>query len=163
LHANWEWRHLHSRLDDSSAVMPLPGEEVGLLPGHPDGLRAWAWTDAGLRISDPLGGDYTTLPVRLEGGHKVTAAPTHPGLRVGVWVGDTEFSLFDEAGHNLCRVKRPEFKGEPGRVVVSPDGTRLACSRRDGEWDRLLIFDASSGKQTAVCEGHRLGFWGFTF
>ena len=22
----WEWRHLHSRLDDSSAVVPLPAE-----------------------------------------------------------------------------------------------------------------------------------------
>src|SRR5262249_17912898 len=26
---DWEWRHLHSRLDDSSAVIPLPVGKVG--------------------------------------------------------------------------------------------------------------------------------------
>jgi WD40 repeat protein len=160
---DWEWRHLHSRLDDSSAKMPLPGEDVGLLPGHPDGLRAWAWTDAGLRISDPVGGDPKTLPIRLEGGHKVTATQTRRGLRVVVWVGETAIVLFDEGGQNLCRVEWPVAKGEPDRVVVSPDGTRLVWSRMDGEWSRLLIFDASSGKQTAVCDGHRFGIWGYTF
>jgi WD40 repeat protein len=163
MRANWEWRHLHSRLDDSSAVMALSGEEVGLLPGHPDGLRAWAWTDAGLRISDPVDSDSKTLPIRLQGRQRVTATQTRRGLRVVVWDGDTAFALFDEAGQVLCRVERPEAKGEPGWVVVSPDGTRLAWVRADGEWLRLLIFDATTGKQTAVCEGHRLGIWGCTF
>src|SRR5262249_30494010 len=153
-------RHLHGRLDDSSAVMQLPGENVGLLPGHPDGLRAWAWTGAGFRIMDPFGGGDTLLPIRLEGGYTVTAAQTSRGIRVVVWVEDTAFILFDEAGQVLCRVERPEFKGAHGAVVVSPDGTRLACSRTEGEWCRLLIFDANSGKQTAVCEGHRIGIWG---
>ena len=32
---NWEWRHLHSRLDDSSAVIALPAGEAGLF-GAPD-------------------------------------------------------------------------------------------------------------------------------
>ena len=31
----WEWRHLHSRLDDSSAVIPLPAGGVGFLIGRP--------------------------------------------------------------------------------------------------------------------------------
>src|SRR6516162_6538022 len=41
---DWEWRHLHSRLDESFSVMPLPAQEAGLLFDVPDGLRAWAWT-----------------------------------------------------------------------------------------------------------------------
>ena len=52
---------------------------------------------------------------------------------------------------------------EPGPVAVSPDGTRLACAWRDGERARLAVFDATSGKQTAVCDGHRGGIWAFTF
>src|SRR5262249_55084224 len=70
--------------------------------------------------------------------------------------------LLDEAGRALCRVEVPEAR-EPGPVAVSPDGTRLVCLRADGEWCRLLVFDASSGKRTAVCEGHRGGIWGYTF
>ena len=37
---DWEWRHLSSRLDDSSAVIPLPAGGVGFLVGAPDRLRA---------------------------------------------------------------------------------------------------------------------------
>ncbi len=48
-------------------------------------------------------------------------------------------------------------------VVVSPDGTRLACARLDGERARLAVFDATSGKPTAVCDGHRDGIWAFAF
>src|SRR5205814_6159909 len=32
----WEWRHLHSRLDDSTAVIPLPFPETGILIPAPD-------------------------------------------------------------------------------------------------------------------------------
>jgi hypothetical protein len=34
---DWEWRHLHSRLDDSSAMVPWPGPDAGLLPGFGPG------------------------------------------------------------------------------------------------------------------------------
>src|SRR5262249_13722363 len=44
----WEWRHLHSRLDDSSAVIRLqPGTPALLLPG-PKGLRVGTFADTGL-------------------------------------------------------------------------------------------------------------------
>jgi predicted Ser/Thr protein kinase len=43
----WEWRHLHSRLDDSSAVLRLhPGTPALLLPG-PKGLRVGIFSDTG--------------------------------------------------------------------------------------------------------------------
>src|SRR5262249_18950399 len=48
---DWEWRHLKSRLDDSSLMLPLPARNAGLI-GAPDRLQAWAVTDAGLRIMD---------------------------------------------------------------------------------------------------------------
>jgi eukaryotic-like serine/threonine-protein kinase len=156
---DWEWRHLHSRLDDSSAVIPLPARETGLLP---DGLRAWEMTSAGLRLTDLENGEARTLPIGPERGHSITVSQTSRGLRIAAWVGKTAFDLIDEAGLLLCHVEVP---GEtaPGTVAVSPDGKRLACLSVDGDWMRLAVFDAASGKRTAICEGHRHGIWGFTF
>jgi WD40 repeat protein len=159
---DWEWRHLHSRLDDSSAVIPMPAGEVSFLLAAPDRLRAGAMTPAGLRLTDLEGGEPKTLPIRPDRGHSVSATQTRRGLRVAAWVGNTAFDLLDEAGQVLCRVEMPEAT-EPGPVVVSPDGTRLATVRVDGEWRRLAVFDATSGKRTAVCDGHRGGLWAYAF
>jgi WD40 repeat protein len=158
----WEWRHFHSRLDDSSAVIPVPAGRGGFLLGAPDRLRVGAMTPAGLHLTDLEGGAPRTLPIGSERGHHVTATQTRRGLRVTAWVGNTAFDLLDEAGQVLCRVDIPEAKA-PGPVVVSPDGTRLATGRVDGEWTRLAVFDATSGKPTAVCDGHRDALWAFTF
>src|SRR5262249_14619427 len=92
----------------------------------------------------------------------VTATQTRRGLRVAAWVGNTAFDLLDEAGRALCRVEVPGAKG-PSPVAVSPDGTRLVCHRVDGERSRLGVLEATSGQQTAVCEGHRGGLWTCTF
>jgi len=69
--------------------------------------------------------------------------------------------LLDDAGQVLCRVAAPTIKG-PGNVVVSPDGTRL-CVQTPGEPTRIVMFDATSGKQTAMCDGHRAAIWNCTF
>ena len=144
LRDTWEWRHLRSRLDDSSSVITLPAEGAGLLTGAPDRLRAWAVTGAGLRVTDLEGGEHRSLPISIEHRRFVTVAQTRRGLRVAAWVGDAAFDLLGETGQVLCRVAVPGAKG-PWPVAVSPDGTRLACIRPDGEWVRLLVFDATSG------------------
>jgi WD40 repeat protein/predicted Ser/Thr protein kinase len=161
----WEWRHLHSRLDDSSAVIPLPaGKALPFLIGAPDRLQVGAMTPAGLRLTDLEGGEPRTLPIAPERGHSFHATQTRRGLRVAAWVGNSTFDLLDEAGQVLCRVEMPELIG-PGHAcrVVSPDGTRLACGLSDGKWTRLAVFDATSGKRTAVCDGHRDTLWAYTF
>jgi WD40 repeat protein len=160
----WEWRHLHSRLEDSSAVIPLPAETpLAFLIGGPGRLQIGAMTHAGLRLTDLEGSEPRTLPIAPERGHYFSATQTRRGLRVAAWVGNTTFDLLDEAGQVLCRVEMPEAK-EPAPVVVSPDGTRLACGFfGDGKWARLAVFDATSGKRTAVCDGHRDSLWAYTF
>jgi WD40 repeat protein len=158
----WEWRHFQSRLEDSSAVVPVPAGGVSFLLGAPDRLQARAMTPAGLRLTDLEGGEPKTLPIGPDRGHSVTATQTRRGLRVVAWVGNTTFDLLDEAGRVLCRVEIPEGI-ITGPVAVSPDGTRLASIRIDGEWQRLAVFDATSGKQTAVCDGHRDSLWDFAF
>jgi len=160
----WEWRHLHGRLDDSSSVIPLPDRRLAFLLGAPDRLRVGAFTSDGLRLTDLESGEDRTLPISLERGHfpDFTVTPTRRGLRVAAWVGNTVFDLLDEAGRLLVRVETPG-NIEPHPVVVSPDGTRLASHWDDGEWRRLVVFDATSGKPVAVCAGHRAGIWGYTF
>ena len=146
----------------SSSVIELPTVVAGLLAGAPDRLRAWAVTGAGLRVTDLEGGEHRSLPISIEHRRFVTVAQTRRGLRVAAWVGDAAFELLGETGQILCRVAVPGAKG-PWPVAVSPDGTRLACIRPDGEWVRLRVFDAKSGQQTAVCDGHRHGIWAYAF
>jgi WD40 repeat protein/serine/threonine protein kinase len=158
----WEWRHLHSRLDDSAAVIPLPAEGDGYLLAGPDRLRIGAWTGAGLRLTDLEGTELGTLPIGPQRGRLDTAAQTRRGLRVVVWAGNTAFNVLDEAGQVLCRVEVPEVKA-PCPVVVSPDGTRLACRWTEGARNRISVFDATSGRRTAVCINHPGGIRSLTF
>jgi WD40 repeat protein/serine/threonine protein kinase len=150
----WEWRHLHGRLDDSSAVVSLPPGGNGFLIPAPDRLRIGVLTSDGLRVTDLEGGKDATVRLRPEQRIVVGATQTRRGLRVAVWVNGTTIDLLDDAGQVVCRVATPENKDpQPASVVVSPDGTRLAC-RTDGDPNRVTVFDATTGKQTAICEGH---------
>jgi WD40 repeat protein len=158
---DWEWRHLHSRLDDSSEMTPLPGPVADLVVDTAGGPRFWAMTRTGLRLTDMGGGQTRTLPIGPERGLIVAVVQTGRGLRVAAAFGDSAVDLLDEAGHVLCHVKMPQTKD--WALAVSPDGTRLACVWIEGEWRRIGVFDATSGKQTAVCQGHLGGINGLRF
>jgi WD40 repeat protein len=159
----WEWRHLRSRLDDSSAVISLPNTRIPpCLIGAPNRLRVGAFTPAGLRLTDLAGGEHQTLPIGTGRGVFLTATQTRRGLRVAVRISNNALDLLDEAGQVLCRVEMPERK-EASDVAVSPDGTRLAVIKTEGEWRRLSVFDATSGRPVAECRGHHDGLWALTF
>jgi predicted Ser/Thr protein kinase len=58
----WEWRHLHSRLDDSAAVIRLhPGTPALLLPG-PKGLWVGTFTDNSFHFTDEGGNESPEHP-----------------------------------------------------------------------------------------------------
>src|SRR6516225_3297947 len=78
---DWEWRHLHSRLDDSSAVIPLPAGKVGFLLAAPDQLRIGAMTPARLRLMDLKGDEVGSLPVGAGRGPLGVPMQTRHGLR----------------------------------------------------------------------------------
>ena len=82
----WEWRHLHSRLDDSSAVIPLPAGGVGFLIGAPDRLRVGAVTSAGLRLTDLEGGEHKILPIGART-RALLSPPRRPAADCGSWRG----------------------------------------------------------------------------
>ncbi len=158
---DWEWRHLRSRLDDSAAVIPVPAGFVGFMLDSPDCFRAAAGTNSSIRLIDLETGADTTVEVG-SGRSAVNPTQTRRGLRITAWSENTGFDLLDETGHALSHVARPDTS-VPVPVVVSQDGRWLASHRADGPWTRIVIFDAASGKQTAVCAGHREDIWYFTF
>jgi tRNA A-37 threonylcarbamoyl transferase component Bud32 len=159
----WEWRHLYNRLDDSSSVVPLPASEGSFLIAGPDQLRIGVLTRAGLRITDLDGGEHGTVPLGPVPRRLVNATQTRRGLRVAAWVDSTTFDLLDDAGRVLCRVVRPDNEDpEPATVVVSPDGTRLACLSGSTRKE-VALFDATSGKLTALCKGHDDNVYTYTF
>jgi WD40 repeat protein len=159
---DWEWRHLGSRLDDSSSVIPEPAEGWSLLLGAPGRLRAAGLTAGGVRVTDLESGESRTVPIGPERRRSVYVAQTSRELRVATWVGKTTFDLLDEAGQVLCRVESPEGT-VPSSFAVTPDGKRLACTWVEGEGLRFGVFDATSGKRTGVCDGHIGTVWAYTF
>ncbi len=156
----WEWRHLHSRLDDSSKVIPLPAGGSGILIPSASRLRVGIVTGDGLRLTDLDGGGQLTVPIATKTPYAVTAVETRLGLRVAVSVKGT-LDLLDEAGRRVRRAEQEETYDY--QTVVSPDGTRLASAWKQGDWARIAVIDAASGKPTAVCEGHRENIWSCAF
>jgi WD40 repeat protein len=162
---DWEWWHLHSRLDDSSLMIPWAGKNAGLF-GAPDKLQAWAVTDTSLRITDLENhGEHTERrdkPIDFSVSSVSSVVQTRRGLRIAAWVGDTAFDLLDDTGRVLFHVELPGAQG-PRLVALSSDGERLACSWHDGDRCPIGIFDATSGRQTAHCAGHQVGLYSLTF
>ena len=115
---DWEWRHLRSRLDDSTSVIPLPTGGIGLLVPGRDRLRVGIVSEDGLRLTDLDGGAGSILPLRPRDPHGVTASETRLGLRVAIGSGQGDFDLFDEAGRRVGRAGRP-LPGGSFRVAVS--------------------------------------------
>src|SRR5262249_40778301 len=97
----WEWRHLYSRLDDSSSVVLLPTGQRGCLIASSDQLRIGVLTSAGLRITDLEGAELRTVPIRHKRRSYVYATQTSRGLRVAALVGNTGFDVLDDAGQVL--------------------------------------------------------------
>jgi WD40 repeat protein len=141
--------------------MPKGEGSSYLLPAE-DRLRVATVTEDGVRLTDLEGGEPATLPIRVREGKLNTVALTRQGLRVGAWIGDRIFVLLDESGKVLCQgqvEKSQHFQ----QLLVSPDGKRLAAYWHDGEQLRLAVFDVTSGRRTAVCEGPHALLWAVTF
>jgi WD40 repeat protein len=161
----WEWRHLHSRLDDSSAVLAVPDEAAITSFRTAGPLRLAEFAPSGVRVTDLESGAGKTVPLapeHIENGRVLAVAQTRRGLRLVVRTGKLAFDLLDETGRRLCRAELPPGN-ELDSAAVSPDATRLACRWRDGKWMRLAVFDAASGSKTALCDGHEDEIWAYTF
>ena len=156
----WEWRHLLGRLDDSDSLIRPPDQRNPSLLRGPAGLRIGVLTDAGLRITNLDGGEASLFPSPPDGLQGDCAIQTQVGLRIVSWSGTKAFKLYDGNGRQLCRVELPGVGGSRA-VVASADGRRLATESFSDGWSGIGVFDAGSGKLTALCKGHPGDVWAF--
>jgi WD40 repeat protein/predicted Ser/Thr protein kinase len=157
---DWEWQHLHSRLDDSSAILPLLPKSYTFLFCGPEGLRIASGSGTGVRVIDETGRERLALPRHLFL-HKDQSPPIHLAIgptRHGVWIvdlaPDRTMRLRDETGDVRSRID-PRTVADPITVTVSPDRTRLAIvwvgDNRPFCFD---LYETASGKNLATCAGH---------
>jgi WD40 repeat protein/tRNA A-37 threonylcarbamoyl transferase component Bud32 len=148
----WEWRHLHSRLDDKLDVVSVPAGQVHVLLPGPQGLRVGTITNTRLRLTGESGREVLALPLSPRGKFCCVGQTTR-----GLWVADRgedqNVCLRDEAGKVRLSMAGPA-KGFPSTVAVSPDQTRVAIAWSKGPpRPRLEVYDVPSGKKQAVLVG----------
>jgi WD40 repeat protein len=147
---DWEWRHLHSRLDESVSVLRPPAGGALFLSDGPEGPRVAAVTAAGLRLLDPDGRELLAVP--LDPGRRVVSvAQTRAGLGVLAEDADHNLYLLDGAGKVRLKVEGVGHDGTDA-VAVSPDLARVALSW--SEQKTIEVYEAPSGRRLAACHGH---------
>jgi WD40 repeat protein len=154
-HRNWEWRHLHSQLDNARAVLPgvlpaaeevaawqLPilspsGEQIATLDPDRRSIRFWDPATGAARGNLPQSGG----PVR-------TLAYSPDGKRLAASCDDNAIRLWDPAAATVAAVLRGHEK-PAGLLSYSPDGRRLVSRAGDG----LRLWDTATGRVLAVVPG----------
>jgi WD40 repeat protein len=144
----WEWRHLSSRLDDSSDVVRFRPSEPAFPLWDPEGLRVGTFTGTGLRFRNENGREFPERPFpRLANRTFVRAGPATEWLFAD-WEDPHHIRLRDEAGHVVCTIKPRE--GEVAQLALSPDRTRVAVGLDIASRPyRIGLFDTSSGQERA--------------
>jgi WD40 repeat protein/predicted Ser/Thr protein kinase len=149
----WEWRHLHSRLDDRDGrIVAAPGERLFLIQ-RPDGIGVGRLTPTSLRLTDLDGQRPQTISFSAELASVQAVRQTRAGLRIVDSVGDDLQTqrLWDETGTVRLRLNL-----RVDGVQISPDGSRLTLLvSHEARLFGFALCDAASGKHTALCLGHK--------
>jgi eukaryotic-like serine/threonine-protein kinase len=158
----WEWDHLHSRLDDSFAVLQQPADSPIFLLNGPRGLSVGATTAGSVRVNDSDGRESLRFPLGTERLASLVATPG--GVRAVVFAGDRLVRLRDEAGRVQAVLDAAESV-VPGVATVSTDGMRVAIvwGTSPRGRDVVDIYETASGKRRAACGGHEGGVWKLAF
>jgi WD40 repeat protein len=175
---DWEWLHLHNRLDDSTSVLPATDGELQSLIRDPKGIRIAGLTPARLRLMDLEGHELWTRYFRREITFIAHPLPTRRGFLLVV--KDLESGAptptFTGRGEQTTRIVklldeegqvRTQLNGAPGSeahtVSVSSDGARVAVVWiRPKEWV-FTVYDPDSGRPM-VTSVQDMGFtWALAF
>jgi WD40 repeat protein/predicted Ser/Thr protein kinase len=158
---DWEWRHLCSRLDDSSAAFPAPVLATYFLPGAVGraGLRWAVVADQGVRVLDEQGNTERTVP--LPKGSKGLFAVTSEEVLLYDPAADGVVRVRDETGK--VRLSLPVPGGaEIFKAAVSPSLKRVAVN-----WHLPAgftgLYDSSGKDQARLPNLHTAQLWALTF
>jgi WD40 repeat protein len=158
----WEWDHLQSGLDDSSAVLRMPADSPIFLIDGPDGPRAGTAAAGRVRVTDSVG--RASVQFSLAPGRLTSLVATPGGVRAVEFDGDHVVRLRDETGRVLAVLDAAECAG-PRLAAQSADGMRAAIgwgSTPRGR-DVVNVYETAAGKRMAECGGHEGGVWGIAF
>jgi WD40 repeat protein/predicted Ser/Thr protein kinase len=176
---DWEWRHLKSRLDDSTAMFAATAGEHPYLIQGPDGIRIATWTPTSLRVRDLEGNELLARSWRPES-HSIGQPPilTRQGLLLlaSGWESAIPTPTIAQASDGATKILklldhegrvRTKLKGPPGRaehlVAASPDGSRLAVLWSGAKGWVLTLYDADSGKPGASTSHDFSDIWALVF
>ena len=134
----------------------LPGKDASLIDG-PDRLRIGILTGAGLRITDLDGGEPGIVPIGPERSAIMSASP-RPAAAFGSRRGSMKRPLTcsTSRGQVLCRVVRPDGRERDAASRRESRRHTAGVSRLAAEGS-ISVFDATSGRLTAICNGHAAG------
>jgi WD40 repeat protein/serine/threonine protein kinase len=147
----WEWRHLHSRLDESAAVYRKPAGGQLLLAASDVGIRLASCGPDGVRLEDPDGGKGLALPGGGRWIHLV--GHTARSTRVVAREESGHLVVWDETGRVRRRLEPPPGHS-PWSVALSPDHTRLLVDWGEDRPRSFALYDLASGGKRAVAQGH---------
>jgi WD40 repeat protein/serine/threonine protein kinase len=148
---DWEWHHLHSRLDDCWAVVRAPDHGEMRLASGGEGIRLLA-VGQDFRLLDPDGGEVFRFA--RNGLAVVHVEHTRQGTRVLGYDEAGRLVVLDETGKARLRLDPPPQRA-PTVVAVSPDQTRLAVNWGETEPTHPFgVYDLASGEKRADCVGH---------
>jgi WD40 repeat protein/serine/threonine protein kinase len=158
----WEWRHLHSRLDDSSAMFPVGSAEILHLVHSPEGVRVAAFTGNHARLLDPEGHELLSwsFPVPSVWVSLDLLSSTQP--RVVTLVAGGTIHIVDKEGRIRSRLKGlVGFRPRPGSF--SHDGSRLAVGWSEDNGWAVTFYQPSADEQSMIrvnpgCSTHSLAF-----
>jgi WD40 repeat protein/serine/threonine protein kinase len=147
----WEWRHIHSRLDDRIATITAEPGEVLFLIKRGDRFNLGRHLDASLSLTDRAGHSRKTIPLLSPTSSINLIQQTYAGLRIVESDAGRSLYMRNENGEVLLQLKMTSFTAR-----LSPDGSLLAAYlAREGQAGNLIIHDTASGKRLAqwTCHG----------
>jgi WD40 repeat protein len=163
---DWEWRHLHVRLDDSTTVLPAKSGELQYLVRDPKRIQTAALTRGSLRLTDLEGNEllahsfgpgtiYRDLsPLLTRYGLRLAGRPGESvaGNRATAQSPDRttdNLDLLDDEGRVQTRLKGPEGT-QASLTAVSPDGAQVAVIWMRPKEGVFTLYDPHSGKPAAT-------------
>jgi WD40 repeat protein/predicted Ser/Thr protein kinase len=137
----WEWHHLHSRLDDSSLVIPMAHEEAIRLADTRDGLLVVGVSQSRVRLLNMNGHELLSRSYPNPETWPCADLLPSPG-RDFVQLDGNAIQLVDQQGR--VRKRLPGLSGrELGNVRMSTDGTRVLVSWIAKGECTLALYDTS--------------------
>jgi WD40 repeat protein len=154
----WEWRHLHARLDDSTADLPAGY----LLRRGSSGFGLAAFTLDALVVKDEEGRQISSTPLKSipRGAHVIHFVDDTTWLAAEVLDGAAGLIRIWESNGRDRLLRLPPGRSA-GVLGFSPDGKRLAVLHHDRA--TISVYDLSTSRETAHLTWDASNYNGMTF